>query len=238
MRKSRVVGAAFLLAGGMLLSPTSGFADPPPDHGWRNHERDRHEEHDRYRGENRPGPAIARFRFEHRDTGHFTQSEHSNWVSGRWHHGWHEGRLGWWWLAGGGWFFYNAPVYPYPVVVSNDYDYDDDYGPGLPGQYWYYCSNPPGYYPYVQYCSVPWQPVPAGEQSTAPGYGPAPQPDKDAQPGPGDQGDENSYPSQGPQQQAPDNDSGPPDQPPQNYDSGPPPDDQGPPQQNDYNGPN
>jgi hypothetical protein len=26
--------------------------------------------------------------------------------------------------------------------------------------YWYYCSNPQGYYPYVKNCSVNWIPVP------------------------------------------------------------------------------
>ena len=35
------------------------------------------------------------------------------------------------------------------------------------GNYWYYCNNPQGYYPYVQQCPQPWQkvsPVPAGQQ--------------------------------------------------------------------------
>ncbi len=30
-----------------------------------------------------------------------------------------------------------------------------------PVQYWYYCDNPRGYYPYVQSCSRGWKPVPA-----------------------------------------------------------------------------
>lgn len=44
--------------------------------------------------------------------------------------------------------------------------FDDDYGaalasPGEVTQYWYYCSDPAGYYPYVGQCSTAWQPVPA-----------------------------------------------------------------------------
>jgi hypothetical protein len=41
------------------------------------------------------------------------------------------------------------------------YDYGcPDYG--YTSQYWYYCQNPPGYYPYVQQCGTGWQTVPAG----------------------------------------------------------------------------
>lgn len=29
----------------------------------------------------------------------------------------------------------------------------------LPAGWWYYCPNPAGYYPYVQSCFQPWQPV-------------------------------------------------------------------------------
>ncbi len=30
---------------------------------------------------------------------------------------------------------------------------------GLPSNYWYYCTNPQGYYPYVKECSVGWMTV-------------------------------------------------------------------------------
>ena len=36
------------------------------------------------------------------------------WHSGYWYHGPHGGRPGWWWVVGGTWYFYPAPVYPYP----------------------------------------------------------------------------------------------------------------------------
>src|SRR3954469_14062692 len=73
----------------------------------------------------------------------FNPRERALWSHGRWRHGrWH-GRLGWGWWANGGWFFYNAPIYPYPDYVSADY-YDvpasDD-----AGDYWYYCRDPEGY---------------------------------------------------------------------------------------------
>jgi hypothetical protein len=38
------------------------------------------------------------------------------------------------------------------------------------GQYWYYCSDPVGYYPYVQTCKVPWlavSPYPAAGSAPA-----------------------------------------------------------------------
>jgi hypothetical protein len=70
---------------------------------------------------------------------------------GQWHQGWHDGRYGWW--SG-----YN------PYLWSEDGLYDDYSAVGQSGasQYWYYCSSPAGYYPYVNQCSVSWQTVPAG----------------------------------------------------------------------------
>lgn len=76
------------------------------------------------------------------------------WRRGHWFHGTWGGRIGWWWIVGGVYYYYPAPVYPYPspyvppVVTAPS--------PTM----WYYCSNPPGYYPYVQSCTVPWQAVP------------------------------------------------------------------------------
>jgi hypothetical protein len=71
----------------------------------------------------------------------------------------HDGRLAWWWVVGSEWYFYPAPIYPYPspyvpLVVA------------VPRtNAWYWCSAPAGYYPYVAQCSMPWQavaPRPAG----------------------------------------------------------------------------
>jgi len=158
----------------------------------------------------------------HADFGHFSPAQHAAWVGGRWNHGWRNGHFGWWWFAGGAWFFYGAPIYPYPLYVSDEYvdDYSDDYSGGYGGQYWYYCQHPAGYYPYVQQCSMPWQPVPPTPPPPPPGggYGPPP----GYQQGPGDQGPPPGY--QGP---------------PPGYQQGP--DDQGPPPNDDrypdYQGP-
>ena len=63
------------------------------------------------------------------------------------------------WGGGSGW---DAPYYDY----GYDYGYPDygssGYSQPHASQYWYYCQNPSGYYPYVQQCSTNWQPVPAG----------------------------------------------------------------------------
>ena len=87
------------------------------------------------------------------------------WRGGTWFRGPHLGRAGWWWIVGGVWYWYPAPVYPFPdpyrppVIV----------GPPPATPTWYFCQNPQGYYPYVSECFTAWQTVPAGTQ-------PAPQP--------------------------------------------------------------
>ena len=107
----------------------------------------------------RASVSVRPFAFQHREFAHFSPAERAEWQHGWWHHGWWHGRWGWWWFAGGYWWWYNAPVYPYPTVVSDTYYVEPTYDETGYG-YWYYCQNPPGYYPYVQYCYGPWQPVP------------------------------------------------------------------------------
>ena len=132
----------------------------------------------------------ARFDGPHQDGGHFEHHfeggrtwagdirafhEHDIelWRGGRWFHGPHGGRAGWWWIVGGVWYFYPTPVYPYPdpyqppvVVLPADQV-------GAPPQYFYYCSNPAGYYPYVASCLVPWTRVSGGPAVSAPPPGAA-----------------------------------------------------------------
>lgn len=75
------------------------------------------------------------------------------WHGGRWFHGEHVGRLGWWWVAGDSWYFYPAPVYPYPdpyippAVVAPSAGYS------------YYCTSANAYYPYVTACPEGWKPI-------------------------------------------------------------------------------
>ena len=86
--------------------------------------------------------------------------ERGLWQGGAWRHVQHGGYLGWWWVVGDQWFYYPGPIYPYPWYIGTPYYYDYyDYYPA-PGYYWYYCEDPPGYYPYVQVCYGPWEPVP------------------------------------------------------------------------------
>ena len=104
------------------------------------------------------GRAEERGRGWHGDIARFHDRDFGRWRGGAWRQGWHGGHFGWWWVVPGfGWYYYAAPIYPYP----------DPYLPpgGAPpvpaATYWYYCANPPGYYPYVPQCYGPWQPVPA-----------------------------------------------------------------------------
>ena len=167
----RLKQAVFALAVGMALTGAGGIAALAQDH---HDHHDFQDHHDR-----RGGPGGGGFaphatvrsgtHWTHRDVAHFSPAERSAWVGGRWHHEWHNGRFGWWWGVGGAWYFYPAPIYPYPDYVADIY-----YDPGMvapppeapvapvagyqPG-YWYYCPPSGAYYPYVQSCPVPWTPV-------------------------------------------------------------------------------
>ena len=92
----------------------------------------------------------------HGDIHHFHDYDMGRWHSGSWVNSFHGGRSGWWWVVGPEWYYYPAPVYPYPdpfvpstIAVQQ---------PQEPGQYWY-CGNPSGYYPYIPACYVPWRAV-------------------------------------------------------------------------------
>ena len=50
----------------------------------------------------------------HGDIARFHERDLDRWHGGHWFHGKHFGRLGWWWVVGGAWYFYPAPVCPYP----------------------------------------------------------------------------------------------------------------------------
>lgn len=209
-----------------------------------------------------PGFSVRAHPFHAIIVGHvpfarFSPAQRAMWTRGHWSHRWWNGRYGWWWYAGGAWFWYNVPVYPYPTVVSDYYYEQPDYSQA--GPTWWYCYNPPGYYPYVPSCTTQWTPVPA--QGYGPGYGGE---DNGPEQGPPpSDGQEHGPPGYG-QGQPPGNEQGPPpgyDQsqppgdeqgPPPGYDQprgydqgpppgdeqGPPPDDQGPPPGDNQNPPN
>ncbi len=97
------------------------------------------------------------------DIHRFHERDYAHWRGGRWYHGRHVGHLGWWWIVGGIWYFYPAPVYPYPNPYLPPTAVAPPAVPPAPAgaqQYWYYCSKPPGYYPYVPRCGTAWQAVP------------------------------------------------------------------------------
>lgn len=102
-----------------------------------------------------------------RDIRHFEDHHLSVWRSGSWHHGMHEGRLGWWWIAAGTWYFYPGPIYPYPdpyvppVVVVQPAPQPTAPAIKPPAQNWYYCEASKSYYPYVSSCPAGWKSVPA-----------------------------------------------------------------------------
>lgn len=111
----------------------------------------------------RRAPERERHQVWRGDIHRFHEHDFGRWRGGNWYHGRHLGRLGWWWVVGGLWYFYPAPVYPYPdpylppVVVPPA----PAPAPANPLQYWYYCPKPAGYYPYVARCTTDWQAVPA-----------------------------------------------------------------------------
>lgn len=116
-------------------------------------------------------PARADDHWWHDDIHRFHEHDLRVWHSGRWFHGDHSGRAGWWWIVGGVWYFYPAPVYPYP----------DPYVPPVavtpaPPQYYYWCPTLHGYYPQIATCTVPWQAVPAAAPAVPPPASAAPAP--------------------------------------------------------------
>lgn len=114
----------------------------------------------------RRGHESVRHETWHGDIHRFHEHDFDRWRGGRWYHGAHGARRGWWWIVGGIWYFYPAPVYPYPdpylppVVVVPQATAPAP-APVVPQQYWYYCPKPAGYYPYVPRCGTAWQAVPA-----------------------------------------------------------------------------
>jgi hypothetical protein len=118
-----------------------------------------------------------RSRFAAGPIGRFGARDFDAWRDGFWWHGFRGSRLGWWWFTDGFWYWYDAPIYPYPEFVA-DYDLPgDSYGPGdPPGPVWYYCYNPAGYYPTVHACPSGWRVVPGQWPEARPASGQVPPP--------------------------------------------------------------
>lgn len=117
----------------------------------RDHGRDRDWDHDGDRDHWRGWHTDRDIRYFHtRDLG--------AWRHGHWFHGHHGDRDGWWWIVGNLFYFYPQAIYPYPDPYVPEAVLEE--GPPSDDGYWYYCANPPGYYPYVDECFVPWRAVP------------------------------------------------------------------------------
>jgi hypothetical protein len=83
-------------------------------------------------------------------------------IGGHWNHGWRGGGYGWGTGLGLGLGLGFGLGYPYDWgYYPPDYGYYGYSQPYAATQYWYYCSNPAGYYPYVTQCNTGWQTVPA-----------------------------------------------------------------------------
>jgi hypothetical protein len=133
---------------------------------------------DHHEGGHREGQHRADLHhFSGRNYHHWHERERAIWRRGVWHHKAYMGRLGWWWTVGGMCYFFERPVYPYPLVVPEiAYELPVVVQPPPPvytqqppadPNYWYYCENPKGYYPYVQNCPGGWMKV--VPQPTTPG---------------------------------------------------------------------
>ena len=120
----------------------------------------------------------AHHEFRGRDVHHFNHAELARWRGGRWRNTCFDGRCGNWWFADGQWYFYDHPVYPYPLEVAEVTFLEPvvvapvaqvvvqaaapmQVAPSAAAQVWYYCDNPPGYYPYVKQCNTQYREVAA-----------------------------------------------------------------------------
>jgi hypothetical protein len=106
-----------------------------------------------------PQGSGFRGRFAAGPVGRFGVRDFAAWRGGSWWHGFRGGRIGWWWFTDGFWYWYDAPVYPYPLYVGDYSVASEGYAP--PGEVWYFCYEPRGYYPYVPACPTGWRVVPA-----------------------------------------------------------------------------
>lgn len=95
------------------------------------------------------------------DIHHFHRYDYPRWRDGHWYHGDYRGRFGWWWIAADTWYYYPAPVYPYPDPYAPPVIAIEP-APAPPREsVWYYCESSRNYYPYVSACPEGWRTVPA-----------------------------------------------------------------------------
>lgn len=112
----------------------------------------------------------------HGGGGHRGGGHHGSWQRSGWHRGWHGGYWGPRVFIGSPFWYPGPYAYPYPVYAPPLYAPPIVQEPlPLPAYveprssaYWYYCQDPPGYYPYVGTCAGEWQPVAPQPSAPAP----------------------------------------------------------------------
>ncbi|AEB85304.1 hypothetical protein [Alicycliphilus denitrificans] len=161
-----LAGAAILLGPGTALAQHGGHGGHGGGHPHGSFPHGSHWDggHIHGGGSYRLGPGRWAYRPGHAVHG-FSRPDFVRWSGGHWRQTCWGGRCGWWWFTGGLWYFYAAPVYPYPPVVSSITYVPPVYAPAAtPGPaslapqptFSYYCDDPPGYYPAVPQCRTPW----------------------------------------------------------------------------------
>ncbi|WP_158898328.1 hypothetical protein [Burkholderia sp. L27(2015)] len=116
----------------------------------------------------------ARYAYREHDVHRFNHDDLERWRGGRWNNTCYNGRCGWWWFSAGQWYFYDQPVYPYPLAVSPIEFIEPDAATEVPAPIvqaplrvaapptlWYYCDEPRGYYPTVATCTTQFRQVAA-----------------------------------------------------------------------------
>jgi hypothetical protein len=144
----------------------------------------------------------------YRGSGWYGGGGHRGWYGGGgyyrgggWYGGWYGPGWNWGWYGSGvgiaiggpsywgAWpypyyapypYYYPYSTFPYPVSDPDRYvQQTPDEAPPAQSAYWYYCTEPAGYYPYIQKCSRPWmqvlpQNVPGADLGTVPSAPTAP----------------------------------------------------------------
>lgn len=149
-----------------------------------------HEARRREGGEMRHDARWQRHEFHEHDVRRFGRDELVLWRGGQWRNSCYAGRCGWWWFVDGLWYFYERPIYPYPLEVSVVTYVEPvevapvvavpaapivqqppapSFAPQQQQSVWYFCASANAYYPYVPSCPTGWQTVPAVPAANGPG---------------------------------------------------------------------
>lgn len=169
MKITRTTSPLLAILALLAIAPLPAFADRHEDE---HRFEERHDEGRHFEGRRDEGRHFEgrhdEGRHWHGEIREFRTHDLARWRGGYWHHGAHEGHLGWWWVVGGVWYFYPQPIYPYPDPYIPPVVTIQQPAPPTQGPYWYYCDSAGAYYPYVPICPSGWRMVPASPASAPP----------------------------------------------------------------------